>query len=95
MVNSTPTRPADVDAIVEHCVGFVAHMLGRSAHDIDPNARFSRIGLDSANSVQLLVSLEEFVDMDLDPDLIVDYPTIRSLAAHVVGIVRPSQGADP
>jgi acyl carrier protein len=65
------------------CVAFVAEMLERAASDIDPNAKFSRIGLDSAMSVQLAVALEERLGMDIGPDVIGDHPTISRLTAYL------------
>jgi acyl carrier protein len=65
------------------CVGYVADMLERAASDIDPNTRFSRIGLDSAMSVQLAVALEEHLGIQVSPDLVGDHPTISRLAAHL------------
>ncbi len=58
-------------------------MLERAPADIDPNAKFSRIGFDSAMSVQLIVALEQFLDVELSPDLIDSFPTIASLSAHL------------
>lgn len=83
MIGSQPARRLDAEAIVAHCIGFVADMLERSPRDIDPHAKFARIGLDSANSVQLLVSLEQLLDQELEPDLIAEHPTISSLAARL------------
>jgi acyl carrier protein len=65
------------------CVDYVADMLERATSDIDPNAKFSRIGLDSAMSVQLAVALEERLGIEVSPDLIGDYPSISRLAAHL------------
>jgi acyl carrier protein len=65
------------------CVDFVADMLERPASRIDPNARFSRIGFDSAMSVQLVVALEERFGIQLSPDTIADHPTIAKLSAYL------------
>jgi acyl carrier protein len=58
-------------------------MLERAASDIDPNAKFSRIGLDSAMSVQLVVALEEWLGIEIGPDVIGDHPTIARLATYL------------
>jgi len=63
-------------------------MLERAASDVDPNAKFSRIGLDSAMSVQLAVALEERLGIEVNPDLIGDHPTISRLAAHLAARCR-------
>ena len=76
--------PSEVAALSAWCVGFVADMLERSASDIDPDAKFTRIGFDSAMSVQLAMALEERLGIQIGPDVIADHPTISRLAAYLV-----------
>jgi polyketide synthase len=61
------------------CVAFVAEMLELAPSKIDPSVKFSRLGVDSAMSVQLAVALEERLGIALSPDVIADHPTISSL----------------
>jgi acyl carrier protein len=65
------------------CIAFVAEMLERAPGEINPDVKFSRIGFDSAMSVQLAVALEERFGVRLDPDVIADHPTISKLAAYL------------
>jgi acyl carrier protein len=44
---------------------------------------FARMGLDSANSVFLIVELEDWLGLELTPDLLFEHPTIRELAGHL------------
>ncbi len=85
--------PSDTAALSAWCVEYVAEMLERAASDIDPNAKFSRIGLDSAMSVQLAVALEERLGIEIGPDVIGDHPTIARLAAYLAA--RRAQRAPP
>lgn len=71
------------DDLLSWCVRFVADMLERSPAEIDPNAKFTRIGFDSAMAVQLVVALEERLGIELSPDVIGDYPSIARLSAHL------------
>ena len=71
--------------LTEWCIAFVAEMLERPPSGVDPNMRFSRMGLDSAMGVQLIVALEERLGRELSPDLIADRPTIARLIGHVAG----------
>lgn len=73
----------DADGLTKYCVDFVAALLERSPAEIDPNAKFSRIGFDSAMSVQLILALEELLGAEVSPDLIESYPTIGRLSAHL------------
>jgi acyl carrier protein len=44
---------------------------------------FTRMGLDSANSVFLIVELEDWLGLELTPDLVFEHPTISELARHL------------
>ena len=61
----------------------IVDMLELAPNAVKPNAKFSRIGLDSAMSVQLAVALEERLGIALSPDVIADHPTISQLVAHL------------
>jgi len=41
------------------------------------------LGLDSANSVYLIVELEEWLGLELTPDLLFEHPTISDLARYL------------
>lgn len=69
--------------LVEWCVAFVADMLERPPAAIDPDARFSRLGFDSAMSVQLVVALEGLLGTEISPDLLSQNPTISRLVAQL------------
>jgi acyl carrier protein len=69
--------------LVDWCVQFVAELLERAPRDVDPQARFSRVGVDSTMAVQLIVALEDKLRLALPPDLILDYPSISRLSAHL------------
>ncbi len=64
-------------------MGFVAEMLERDPREVNPNVKFSRIGFDSAMSVQLAVALEQRLGITLDPDVIAEHPTISKLVAYL------------
>ena len=76
----------DVDGLIKFCVNFVASLLERRPDEIDPNETFSRIGFDSAMSVQLILALEEVLGVELNPDLIEAYPSIARLSAHLAAV---------
>jgi len=78
-----PKSQADPAELTAWCVALVAEMLEAAPDDINPNAKFNRLGLDSAMSVQLAVALEERLGIALSPDVIADHPTIAKLVAYV------------
>ncbi len=80
----------DSAQLITYCVDFVAELLDRPAEAIDPNDKFSRIGFDSAMSVQLILALEEQLQVELSPDLVESYPSIARLCTHLAAL---QQGA--
>jgi acyl carrier protein len=67
----------------EWCVNCLARMLKRPARRIDPNEKFTRLGMDSAMSVFFLVELEEWLGLELNPDLVFEYRNVAELARYV------------
>ena len=65
------------------CVEYLARTLDLPDHTIDPEMTFARLGLDSANSVFLIVELEDWLGLELTPDLLFEYPTIGELARYL------------
>jgi acyl carrier protein len=73
----------DESAIRDWCVGYLAKSLNRAAGQIDPDAKFARLGVDSAASVFLIVDLEEWLNIKLPAETLVQHPTINELARHL------------
>ena len=70
-------------AIRDWCVEYLARTLNLPDHTVDPEMTFARLGLDSANSVFLIVELEDWLGLELTPDLLFEHPTISELARHL------------
>jgi acyl carrier protein len=70
-------------AIRNWCVDYLARTLDLPDQTVDPEMTFARMGLDSANSVFLIVELEDWLGLELTPDLLFEHPTIRELASHL------------
>jgi acyl carrier protein len=66
--------------IREWCCRHVALLLEVSPEQIGADVKFARLGLDSANSVHLMLALEEQLGIELDPEMLSEYPTIAALA---------------
>jgi acyl carrier protein len=80
-------RPEDASeaAIRDWCVKYLARTLDLPEEQIEPDVKFARLGLDSANSVYLTVEIEEWLGLELTPELIFDHPTISDLARYLAG----------
>lgn len=73
----------------------LAKNLGISAADIDVERPFAQFGLDSLKAVDLVEELEEHLGVELSATLTWDYPTVETLAAHLVTLeLQPSAGGE-
>jgi len=79
--------------IREWCLEYLSRTLGLAGQAIDPEAKFARLGLDSANSVYLIVELEEWLKLELTPDLIFEHPSVAELARHLAARLAGGGGA--
>lgn len=69
--------------IEEWLIAHLADTLKTSKKSIDIRQPFISFGLDSAQAVGLAGDLEEWLERELPPTLIWDYPTIEALARHL------------
>jgi len=65
------------------CLKYVAKILDTPAERLDPNVEVDRLGLDSSTAVALIMSLEEWLGIELMPELLFEYPTIGGLSRHL------------
>lgn len=65
------------------CIESVAEILRIPKERIDPRMTFSRLGLDSAMSVYLLVALEERLGVEVSSEAIYEHPSIEALSDHL------------
>jgi acyl carrier protein len=54
-------------------------LLDRSAEDIDPAADFGDYGLDSADAVMLAGALEEILDREVEPTILLRHRSLAGL----------------
>jgi acyl carrier protein len=83
---------ASATEIRDWCVAHVAQMLGRPAGEIDPDARFARLGLDSATMINLIVAAEEWLGIEIDPDSIYEHRTINALSGYLATLAGRAAG---
>ena len=74
---------ADREEMTRCCLCEVAQILQRPESVLDPTAKFTRLGLDSAMSVQLVVALEEKLGFELAPEIVFEHNTIARLSAYL------------
>jgi acyl carrier protein len=69
--------------ISEICLTSLANVLRIAKDRIKTDAKFSRIGLDSAMVVYVMLELEEKLGLELSTDDFYDYPTIDELSRYL------------
>jgi acyl carrier protein len=71
------------EQISEFCIVSLANALRIPKETVEADARFNRLGLDSAMVVYLMMELEEKLDVELSPDDFYDYPTVNALSRYL------------
>ena len=71
------------EQITAFCVTSLANVLRITTDKVKTDTKFSRLGLDSAMVVYVLMELEEKLGLELSPDDFYDYPTIDELSRHL------------
>lgn len=82
--NSKPSSSNAVDTIQEWLVNQIAKQLGINAQTIKVTEPLTRYGLDSIDSVTIVGELEDWLDAELPPTLLWDYPTIEKASQYLV-----------
>ena len=74
---------ASESEIREWCIAYLARALKLAPERINPQAKFARLGLDSAASALLIADLEDWLGVELSAELIFDHETPAALARYV------------
>lgn len=74
---------ASETAIRDWCVAALARLLDLPAAAIRPDAPFVQLGLDSASATYFIVELEDWLGVELDPEIVFEHPSIADLAGHL------------
>jgi acyl carrier protein len=87
--SSSLTNPA---RSIEHWViQRVAFYLDCRVRDVDPTVPLAETGIDSASAIGLCGDVEDHWQIDADPTLVFDYPTISEIAAFIAGQLAPME----
>ena len=72
-----------LEEIQEYLVSYLAKLLEIEPDDIEITTPFARYRLDSVVLVALIGDLEEWLERELKPTLVYDYPTIEALSQYL------------
>ena len=71
------------EQIADFCIASLANVLRIARDRVKTDTKFSRLGLDSAMIVYVMMELEEKLDLELSTDDFYDYPTIDALSGYL------------
>jgi acyl carrier protein len=77
--SSVPTDTEIQDWIVDYLAG----ILEVDAEELDVTIPFDRYGLDSSAAVGMTGDLADWLNREIDPTLLYDYPTIEALVQYL------------
>ena len=69
--------------IADLCTASLANVLRIAKDRVKTDTKFSRLGLDSAMVVYVMLEIEEKLDLELSTDDFYDYPTIDDLSRYL------------
>ncbi|WP_041233534.1 acyl carrier protein [Cylindrospermum stagnale] len=67
---------------------YLVEQLDLNPARVDVSIPFERYGIDSAAAIVLVGDLKDWLEIDLEPTLIYDYPSIEELARHLNDSIR-------
>ena len=77
-----PSRFSESE-IRDWCAAHLRQAIDDPAVIVDPDIPFAQMGLDSAKSAFFVVELEDWLGLELSPELTFEYPTIAELARYL------------
>ena len=89
--NDLPSRNPTETEIRDWCVAYIERTLGDPSIPVAPDISFPGMGLDSANSAYFVVELEEWLGVELEPEIVAEHPTIAELAHHLAARLAGEQ----
>ena len=75
----------DREEVRDWLVQYLAGLLAMAPNEVDIDRPVQRYGLDSQAAVELTGHLADWLGEDVDPTVVFEHLTIRSLADHIGG----------
>lgn len=91
LLDHRPSLSAEVVKILDDIKTISAMLLKADITKLDVNTDLSQYGLDSMIMLDMLSQLDKKYDISLSPTAFSDYPTLTSLAGHIVEEIKSSQ----
>jgi acyl carrier protein len=71
--------------IAAWCMDYISKTLEIPREKIGLDTKFTRLGLDSVTVTHFMIDLEEWANVELNPEAVFDYPDIAALSEYVAG----------
>ena len=82
----TSKKSPDTIEIQTWIISYIAELLEVEPEQIDPTIPFDRYGLDSSAAYALTGDLEDWIEREIDPTAIYDYPTVEALSEYLSSV---------
>lgn len=82
--------PPSFDEIADFVRKRVAEYLGSSPESVDIDGDIMALGLDSSDAVVLAADLEEWLDLEIEPELFLRHNELRPALQEIVDVFAPS-----
>ena len=80
---SSKKLPTEIE-IQDWLISYIAELLQIEANELDVRTSFDRYGLDSVAAYELTGDLATWLNRELDPTLIYNYPTIETFTQQLI-----------
>lgn len=81
--NSSVAENTTQTAIQTWMIDYLSQLLEIEPDEIDITIPFDRYGLESSDAYAMTGDLETWLDQEINPTAIYDYPTIEALSEHL------------
>ena len=75
--------PQQIAPIRSWLIERIAFYLERPVDDVDPTVPLAEAGISSVSGVELCGDVEERFEIDVDPTMVFDYPTVEEIAGFI------------
>lgn len=86
VTNIQTSNTPDTVEIQTWIISYIAELLEVEPEQVDPTIPFDRYGLDSSAAYALTGDLEDWIEREIDPTAIYDYPTVEALSEHLSSV---------
>ena len=82
------------EKLVDFIRSYLSQMTNIPAAEFGVDEPLEHYGLDSLAAVGLSGELSELLNVDLNPEMAYEYPTISAIVDYVMGVITPSTHAN-